>query len=433
MASPSAYNPDLERRKVESLTVELLTAYEELSLLYSLGGQIGRLLDRESIGAAALREAIEVLHADCGWIVLWNADGSSIIPESCCAGVPAAAAEQVSRRLLDRLRSRGKTQALLHSLEQEWNVAAPENAVRLLACELSAGDAPVGFISLGRRRDSPIFDSADQKLIHAIAALTGVTLEHLRLQADELEKQRLEREMDLAREIQRSLLPRDFCCSNFLEASGVSVPCYEIGGDYFDLIAIDRDQCLLAIADVSGKGPAAALRAAMLQGIVHAVSLGSRDLPHLLYISNQCLRERTTDSSFVTAFMATLSRSGELHYTNAGHNPPIWIQADGRITELTASGVPLGILPNPSYAHSGVSLSPGDLVVLYTDGVTDTENHQGETIGTQRILNWAATQAGRGATAVKDSLVETLGRFCEGCTRPDDLTLLVVCYTGEPC
>jgi sigma-B regulation protein RsbU (phosphoserine phosphatase) len=151
---------------------------------------------------------------------------------------------------------------------------------------------------------------------------------------------------------------RDLSCGDFLQASGVSVPCYEIGGDYFDLVSLDRALCLLAIADVSGKGPPAALRATMVHGIIHAAARHSKELPVLMRTANQCLRARGGDNCFVTAFLATLDSRGWLRYSNAGHNPALWIQSDGCVTELAEGALPLGLMDNVSYPEAVLQLAP---------------------------------------------------------------------------
>jgi len=421
---------DRERRKVASLTGELLAVYEELGLLYSLGPRIGSLVDNDQIAALAVREAVEILSADCGWAVFCDGTGWRL-PESCCVAIDAGAAARINQEVLGPLRFRGQSQVISHALAEEYGIDHPTIPARFLACPLPAAGSSLGCICLGRRQQAPIFTSSDQKLLYAAASLTGMTLENLRLQRSEMEKERLAGELELARQIQQSLLPRDLCCGNFLEASGSSVPCYEVGGDYFDLISLDRDLCLLAIADVSGKGPAAALQATMLHGIIHAVARHSHELSDLMRTANQCIRERTADNSFVTAFMATLDSRGRLRYSNAGHNAPLWIQPGGRITQLTEGSLPLGLQDNPSYPEAAVELAPGDLLVLYTDGLTDSENEQGETFGAERVLEWAGRQWQLPAAEVEKSLLQAVTGFCKDHRQADDLTLLAIRFLGH--
>ncbi len=418
-----------ERRKVASLTKELLAVYDELGLLYSLGPRIGALFDRDQIAAVALQEAVEILRADCGWVVF--CDGTRWrLPPSCCMAIDPAIAARINQAVLGPLRS-GQSQIISHALPEEYAIAAPGAPSRFLACPLPTGGTPQGCICLGRWQQAPIFTSSDQKLLYAVASLTGMTLENLRLQHSEMEKQRLAGELELARQIQQSLLPHNLHCVDFLEASGLSVPCYEIGGDLFDLVSLDQDLCLLAIADVSGKGPAAALQAAMVMGIMAAMARQSNRVSDLMRTADHCLRERTASNCFVTMFLATLDSKGRLRYCSAGHNPPLWIQSNGDVTELAEGALPLGLLDGVSYPEATVQLGPGDLLVLYTDGLTDSENAQGENFGAARVLDWARRQTQQPAAEVEKSLLHAVTGFCKGHRQADDLTLLVIRYLGE--
>jgi serine phosphatase RsbU (regulator of sigma subunit) len=417
------------RRSVESLTVELLTVYEELDLLYSLGGQIGRLADGDQIAAATLKQAMEILSADCGWTILWEGEKPRV-PEGCCIQIDRATVEQINGAVLEPLHFQSKGQVLMNSLRRDGQFAQADVPSPFLASSLSAGEISLGYLCLGRREENRPFTSAEQKLITAIALRTAVELENVRLQRSELEKQRLVNELELARKIQQSLLPSDFSCCDFLNATGVSDPCQEIGGDFFDLMAINADLSLLIIADVAGKGPPAALQAAMVQGIVHAVSRSSSELSSLMGTLNECILARSVEGRFVTAFAATLDATGRLRYTNAGHTRPLWIQANGQVTELTEGGPPLGTFKNPGYEQASVQLRPGDLLLLYTDGVTEAEDRTGNPFGTASLLGWARTQVGQLPTEVKESLINTVSRFCGGVRQADDLTVLVVQYTA---
>jgi serine phosphatase RsbU (regulator of sigma subunit) len=431
MASAPAPQRDFEslRRTVQSLTVELLSVYEELALLYSVSGQIGRFADENQIAAVALREAIEISSADCGWVALW--DGEKLrVHETCRMGITAEAAEQINQTILEPLFQTDKRDCVSHALPQEYGLTGIAAACRFLASALTLDGRARGYLCLGRRETGSVFLSPDQKLINAIALLTAVELENGRLQRSELEKQSLVKELDLARTIQQSLLPRDFSRITFLEAAGVSEPCCEIGGDFFDLIPIQAGLCMLVIADVSGKGPPAALQAAMVQGIVNAVSRTCPDLPSLMSTLNECLLTRSAADRFVTAFAATLSSSGRLYYCNGGHTSALWIPRNGDVVELTHGGPLLGVFLKCRYSQASLQLAPGDLLMMYTDGVTEAHDSRGNSFGTDRLLDWARNQRGRLPDEVRNSLMNTLRDFCGGCRQEDDRSVLVVRYTG---
>ena len=418
------------QRSVDSLTGELLSVYEELALLHSLSAKIGRLADEDQIAAVALREAMETLHADCGWVVVWDGQQRRV-PPGCCEAIEAARAERISAELLEPLHYRGKRQVQWDDFSRDCPWAGPGAPARLLACFLPDAGASLGYLCVGRATGGRVFTSAEQKLIGAVASLAAVSLENVRLRRSELEKVRLEDELRLARTVQQGLLPRDFACSDFLEAQGISVPCYEIGGDYFDLLPIGPDQCLLVMADVSGKGPAAALQATLVQGIVHAVSRNGADLARMMDTISECIRKRAVRGSFATAFLATLDRAGRLVYSNGGHNPPLWIGAGGRVLELREGGPLLGFLENAAYQQCSLTLEPGDLLVLYTDGVTEAANCGGEQFGSERLSAWAARQARRSPEEVQNSLMAAVNDFSGARPQADDLTVLVVRFTGR--
>jgi sigma-B regulation protein RsbU (phosphoserine phosphatase) len=359
--------------------------------------------------------------------VLWDG-GTPQVPDACLRRIKLSTVECVNRAVLEPLHLLGKTQVLLHSLTEEHQLHQSDAPARLLVSCLPVGKISRGYLCLGRHREGCIFSAADQKLINAVAFLTAVELENVRLQQSELEKLRLASELELARNIQRSLLPTDFSCNDFVDAMGVSEPCFEIGGDYFDLIPVGPEACLLVIADVAGKGPSAALQAAMVQGIVHGVSRQWKDLSVLVGTLNECMVARATEGRFVTAFLAILNRDGVLRYTNGGHNPPLWIQKNGNVTELMEAGLLLGFRHAATYPEGSVQLAPGDLLFLYTDGVTDSVNEKDETFGMNRLLDWAGRQAGRSPAEVKESLIDTVGLFCGKSRQADDLTVLVVQY-----
>ena len=418
------------RKSVQSLTVELLTRYEELCLLYSLGPQIGRLASIDEIASVALREAMDVLTADCGWVVFWEGKRPRV-PEGCRRNIEAAAVELINGVIFETLKEQDKRQFLSHDLPREYPLEGIGVPVRLLASWLSMGELSNGYLCLGRHQNGPVFTSTDQKLVSAVASFTAVELENVRLRQSELEKQRLASELGLARQIQQSLLPNDFNCVHFVEATGFSEPCFEVGGDYFDLIPSGGDTCLLVMADVAGKGPPAALQAALVQGVVHGSSRHSLETSWLMTTLNQCIMARAGGSRLVTAFLASLNSEGRLDYTNAGHNPPLLIHRDGRVIELSQGDLLMGFVNTTRYGQNSMQLVPGDTLVLYTDGVTDTMNEHDETFGMPRLLEWARDQAGKSVSEIRESLTHSLKLFSGRTRQADDLTVLIACYTGS--
>ena len=168
----------------------------------------------------------------------------------------------------------------------------------------------------------------------------------------------------------------------------------------------------------------------MVQGIVNAASRMSSAVPFLMSTLNTCLLSRQAAGRFVTAFAATLGHRGQLCYSNGGHPAPLWIRNSGEIVELNQQGALLGVFPAFQYSQTSLQLAPGDLLILYTDGVTEARDRRGNLFGSARLLDWAREQNSRTPDEIKDSLIACVRDFSESCGQDDDRSVLVVRYTG---
>jgi len=260
--------------------------------------------------------------------------------------------------------------------------------------------------------------------------IVAVQIENSRLHRSELEKQRLLDELERARVIQQSLLPGILPHIPFVDSTASSQPCYNIGGDFYDLLPMDETSCMMIMADVCGKGPSAALQAAMVQGAVQAILQTHPPLPSLLQRINDCLLHRSSGNRFLTAFTAFLDRSGLLTYVNAGHPPALCIRASGYVEELRENASLLGIFPQAQFSSATTLLNSGDIIVLYTDGITDAENDRGEAYGVPRLLNCAANQHGRACEEIKRNILAAVADFCGKARQADDSSILIVKFSG---
>lgn len=229
---------------------------------------------------------------------------------------------------------------------------------------------------------------------------------------ERLEKARLDKELKMAAEVQRALLSRTAHLSDHCESVGDSVPCRAIGGDFFEFIDLPCGDFGIVLGDVSGKGPPAALLAAMLQGMFAAEAQMGDGPAATLSRLNQRLAAHRLDSRFATLVYAVLSPEGRLVYSNAGHNPPVLVTRDG-IRRLTTGGLILGAFPNAAFAEETLQLNERDTLVMFTDGVTEARNRADEEFGDERLVSCLSASAMSPPAFLLSRVFGAVREFCQ--------------------
>ena len=289
----------------------------------------------------------------------------------------------------------------------------------------------IGVLYLDSRERGTLASSPLRAGMETLATEAAVAIENARLYRQAVEKARMEQELRIAAEIQQSLLPPPEWKLDYFEAHGRSVPCRAIGGDFFEYLTFADGASGFAVADVSGKGAPAALLTAVIQGILAAQTTSGGGPATTLSRINEVLIRRATGSRFVTMFLAALTRDGRLTYCNAGHNPPFLVS--GRtVRRLTVGGLICGLFPTAVYEEDCVGMSPGDYLVIFSDGISEALNVAGDEFGDDRIEAAIAGGEGRSAGDLLDRLVCTVRDFSAGAVQGDDMTAVVVRYTGAP-
>jgi sigma-B regulation protein RsbU (phosphoserine phosphatase) len=237
-----------------------------------------------------------------------------------------------------------------------------------------------------------------------------------------------EQELAVAKKIQQDLLPKGVLAVNGVEVAGFNLPCYAVGGDYFDYFRLPDGRIALAIADVAGKGVPAALLMSNLQAILRAETSRGSAVTAIPAQANRQLTESMSGSSkFVTFFYGALDPAARrLAYTNAGHNPPLVVRADGSIEELEAGGLLLGVFALAEYDEGTVDLHPGDACVLFTDGVTEAENKARDLYSDERLQELLRRERGGSAAAIAQAIADDVAAFSRGLHQSDDVTVIVV-------
>ena len=241
---------------------------------------------------------------------------------------------------------------------------------------------------------------------------------------------RLKNELDTAAEIQRALLPDGRYTGIGFETAAACVPCQAIGGDLFDYFELSNNALGFVLGDVAGKGPAAALLAAQLQGILTSRSFLSDSPASTVTHVNAALTRRPVDARFVTLVYGVIAPDGRLTYCNAGHNPPLAVGAAG-IRRLDRGGPIVGAFPSAQFAEETLHLAPGDTVIAYTDGVTEALNTDGEEFGEHRLIASVDASPRLSASELLRRVFDRVRTFSAGTLPVDDVTALVLQYTGR--
>ncbi|QQS46099.1 MAG: SpoIIE family protein phosphatase [Acidobacteriota bacterium] len=284
----------------------------------------------------------------------------------------------------------------------------------------------IGVLYVDSQVASGSLTETSVRLLESLAFEATKSLENVRLMHEEQEKKSLESELNMARQVQITLSPTAFAEPDHFGVSAQSIPSRYVGGDFYDLITINDGAAVFVLGDVSGKGIAAALLAAMAQGALQVQFHSGLPLTSVISSLNKLLVQRSASNKFITLFCAVLDAEGNFSYINAGHNPPILLRTDGTIETLTTRSVVLGAFDFAQYQPLQTRLDPGDVVVMYTDGVTEAVNAANEMYGEERLTQLVRRHAGLPAEEIKSMILEDVITFTSGLPQGDDITLIVL-------
>ncbi|MFH2055249.1 MAG: SpoIIE family protein phosphatase, partial [bacterium] len=292
---------------------------------------------------------------------------------------------------------------------------------------LASGEGFLGFMAVTDKLSGYRVNYEDITTLATVANQLSIAVTTSKLYEESLEKQRLDEEMNFARAIQRDLLPKVFPCGERYSLSAYSEPSRQVGGDYYDFIPTAEQSISIVLADVSGKGMPAALLAAQLQAAMRSEVRHHIGLAEALSNVNELVHNSTSYEKFATLFVADFCPdTGLMRYANAGHNYPIHLSGESGVNELERGGLLLGAFPNAQYEQGELTLGDGDVVLFYTDGLSEAEDLEGQQYGEKRILRLLQENRHLGPEAIQASLVNDVQQFVGDASLQDDMTLIVL-------
>jgi len=294
-----------------------------------------------------------------------------------------------------------------------------------VAVPIRRGKEILGVFNLESHRKAA-FTPRQIRLLEALAGSAAIAIQNARLYRQTMEKRELEKDLYIARTIQQALLPHRLPNNSRVSFAAYTRASRQVGGDFYDALRLADGNISIAVADVSGKSVPGALMMVALHTIYRGELRRGRQTSDIVSRVNRAFCEKITTGHFATFFHAILyPRTKRLVYCNAGHNPAVLVKKDGRSEELAATGIPMGVLRDAQYTEREIRFEPGDVLVAYSDGITEAENEQEELFGKERLLHIIQHRRLETAGKIKAGIIGAVEKFSQGRPNQDDITLIV--------
>jgi phosphoserine phosphatase RsbU/P len=421
-----------------------------LGLLLEVARSLGSGLSLEDVLATVVDAASQVTGTERGLLLLTCPDGSlaPAVARNAQRGTLPPSQMQISSSVLKRVVStrrelivrdtgddpRIQQQASFAQLELHTVVAIPVDKLPTIqtsdATISTRQSEMIGVLYLDSHRPSSAFTDMDRAVLQNLAREAATVIENARLFADARAKARLDHEIEIASQIQRQLSPTSFPKLPFVSVTASTLACFSVGGDCLNVVELDGGRLGFFIADVSGKGISAALLATLLQGVLDTTIAMNLPLEVAAQRVNRYLCKRSSDERYATLFYGVLSVDGEFEFVNCGHVPPMIRRQSGGVEELSEGNMPVGMFAEAEFSCARTRLTPGDYLVVYTDGVSEAANPKGDFYGEDRVRDVLRDFAGKSVEELAEAIQQSISSFISGAPQSDDVTLLVARYCG---
>ena len=412
-------------------------AYNSEVMLNDLSDQVRRFTETKPLLETVARTVCDTLHIRQIAMLLRRGD-SFFLEQSLGVSSDGTLALPAQASSIRYLLNSNEPARLYRNDPDAWYLmagTAERRALDLLNVELlvplPGRNRLMGVMTLGPKRSEAAWSHTDLQVLQTVARQTGLALEVSELAhslaAEAAQRERINREMEIAREVQERLFPQEMPHIADASVAGHCRPALGVGGDYYDVFNLEDGRLGLAIGDVSGKGISAALLMASLRASLRGVSLNSaQSFAELMHKVNVLVYEASASNRYATFFFAAYDpRARRLECVNAGHNPPVVLR-NGQVIRLEAGGPVVGLLPFAPYTEQALALEPGDLLLLYTDGISEAMTHDDEEWGEDRMIESARKVRNETAGEVLNAIFADADKFTAGAPQHDDMTMLIL-------
>ncbi|MFQ3646152.1 MAG: GAF domain-containing SpoIIE family protein phosphatase [Anaerolineae bacterium] len=409
---------------------------EHLMTLYRVSMWINSTLDFDTALNNVMDAIMEVTKAQRGFLMLLD-EAENTLRVLVARGIDGSdiESEGYSTTIVGRVVETRET-LLTNNAEFDSRFSAGHSIIMrglraILCAPMLVAERLIGVVYVDTSMKAGLFRPDDMALLNAVSGLAARAIENARLYLVAREKGRLEHELHMASQIQRSLLPQQMPVTTAYEIAPHWEAAREVAGDFYDAFELGGGAFGTVIADVSDKGAPAALFMAVTRTLMRSHAKAGLSPSETVRRTNDLLVSDAEDSGmFVTVYYSHFQPDGYVTHVNAGHNPPVLCRANGQVSFLGTGGRALGWFPNNPVAESDMKLNPGDVIVYYTDGLTDAENSSGEPFGEARLAQSVKRHASKDAAAIRAGILEDVFAHCDGTAPFDDLTMLIVKYRG---
>ncbi len=432
---------DLHRRLAESeliitdMTNELSSCYESLSAIFRAGADLGKTNDLKEFSSSLCRELLEITASDWFVLRLVPADEARLLVY---ASHPVVELEPLAVGIFCDSDLTAEMKAAVSRRDVWFNSRSPLDACDPLRLSMPNsfglvhpfffGETLMGTLAVGKFQHRAAFNAANAQVVHTFAEFLAIQIANARMREEQLNHEIVAHELQIARNIQRALLPRALPNLKDLKLAGFYDSARQVGGDFYDVIALGDDGLVLVVADVMGKGIPAAMFAAIFRSLLRSSpELNSQPATLLSRVNRLLFNDLSDVDMFITAQVVYVdARNRKLKTASAGHCPILLASQNGDVQTISPEGLPIGVSPEENFAEETLRFTNGARVILYTDGVTETRDSTGQLFGQERLVEWLLRNRNQNAEQLKRSLAQELAQFRGHAPLQDDQTFLVL-------